>query len=295
MRLFHFLKMVAETALAKLDLAIHINPRKQGGLYLVDYLDCQIDICDKLSFFPKQNDIEIVCNNPNVPTNEDNFVYKAAILLKEMVGRDNLRAKIVLKKQIPVKAGFGGGSSDGAAALRGLCRLWNIKLSKGQIRTIAKSLGKDFFYSYYGGLAEVSSQGKNYSLKRIDALLPQFWLVVLVPKRQKPSTGWIYQHLKAEKLGKNAQKMKILKKAILAGDGEQILANLHNDFEDAGFQFFPQIDKMKRDLEVLGAKRSIMAGAGLSVVGFFDKKTEADQAQKKLALKYQQAVSAQIR
>lgn len=288
--------MVArETALAKFDLAIHINPRKQNGLYPVDYLDCQIDICDKLLFFPKQNDIEIVCDNPDVPTNEGNFIYQAAIMLKKMVGRKDLGVKIVLKKQIPVTAGFGGGSSDGAAAVRGLCRLWKIKLDKKQIQTIAKNLGKDFFYSFYGGLAEVRSQGKNYNLKPIDALLPQFWLVVLVPKKQKPSTGWIYQHLKAEKLGRNVGELKDLKKAILVGNRGQILASLHNDFEDAVFQFSPQIDKMKHDLEAFGAKRSIMAGAGLSVVGFFDTKSKADWARKKLAGKYQQVISAQIK
>lgn len=286
--------MIAETALAKFDLAIHINPKKQDGLYPVDYLDCQIDICDKLSFFPKKNDIEIVCDNPNVPTNEDNFIYKAAILLKKITGRKDLGAKIVLKKQIPVKAGFGGGPSDGAAAVHGLARLWKIKLSKKQIETMAKSLGKDFFYSFYGGLAQVSSRGKNYSFKGIGAPLPRFWLVVLVPKRQKPSTEWIYQHLAAEKLGRNVSKLKDLKKSIKAGNREQILANLHNDFEDAAFQFTPQIDKMKHDLEALGAKRSIMAGAGLSVVGFFDTKSGAENARRELAGKYQQAMSAQI-
>lgn len=287
--------VVRETALAKFDLAIHINPRKQDGLYPVDYLDCQIDICDKLSFFPKKNDIEIVCNNPKVPTNEENFVYKTAILLKKITGRKDLGAKIVLEKQIPIKAGFGGGSSDGAAALRGLSRLWKIKLSKKQIHKIAKALGKDFFYSFYGGLAEISSRGKNYSFKGLDASLPQFWLVVLVPKRQKPGTEWIYRHLAAEKLGGSVGKLKGLKKAIGAGNREQILANLHNDFEDAAFQFTLQIDKMKHDLEALGAKRSIMAGAGLSVVGFFDTKSRADSARRKLAGKYQQTVSAKFK
>ncbi|MBI2598742.1 hypothetical protein HYW40_00770 [Candidatus Curtissbacteria bacterium] len=280
--------MIVETALAKLDLAIHINPRKKDGLYPVDYVDCQLDIGDKLSFFPKQSDIEIVCNNPDVPVNLDNFIYKAAVILKKTAGNKNLGAKIVLEKQIPVKAGFGGGPADGAAAVRGLCRLWRIKFSKGQIQTISKSLGKDFFYSMYGGLGEVGSRGKDYKFRKIDASLPKFHLVVLVPKRQKPSTGWIYEHLKAEKLGKSRGLLKGLIEAIAAGDRAQILANLHNDFEDMDFQFSSQIDRMKRDLAGLGAGRSLMAGAGLAVVGFFDTKARADRARKALSGKYQE-------
>ncbi len=285
---------VVETALAKFDLAIHINPRKQDGFYPVDYLDCQIDICDELSFCPKLNGIEIVCNNPNVPTNEDNFIYQAAILLKKMAGRKDLGAKIVLKKQIPVTAGFGGGSSDAAAAVRGLCRLWKIKLDKKQIETLARNLGKDFFYSLHGGLGEVISRGKYYEFRSLAAHLPKFHLVVIVPKEQKLSSGWVYQNLKEEKLGQHKGKHKGLEKAIKAGNSEQILANLHNDFEDAVFQFFPQIDKMKHDLVGLGAKRCLMAGAGLSMVGFFDSRALALRAKRNLAGNYPRVMSAKI-
>lgn len=286
--------MVAETALAKLDLAIHIDPRKQDGLYPVDYLVSQIDIGDKLSFFPNKNGIEIVCNDPGVPTNEDNFIYKAAILLRKMAGHEQLGAKIVLKKRIPVKAGFGGGPSDAAAAVRGLTRLWEIKLDEKQILKLARSLGKDFFYSMHGGLGEIYSRGKEYKFRKIDAGLPEFHLIVVVPKEQKPSTGWIYEHLAAGKLGKSRDKLKVLIGAIKAGEREQILVNLHNDFEDEVFQFFPQIDRMKRDLGQLGAKRCLMAGAGLSVVGFFDSRALAMSAKKKLTGRYQRVISAKI-
>ncbi len=286
--------MIVETAPAKLDLAIHINPKKQDGLYPVDYLDCQIDICDELSFFPKQSDIEIVCDDPNVPTNEGNFIYQAATLIKKIVGDETLGAKIVLKKRIPVTAGFGGGSSDGVAAVRGLCRLWKIKLNVRQLDLLAKNLGKDFFYSLHGGLGEIESRGKNYVFKKLSAALPKFYLVIIVPNKKKPSTGWIYEHLVVKKVGNNIDKLKLFKKAIVDGDREQFLANLHNDLEESIWQFSPQIDKMKRDLAALGARWSIMAGAGLSVVGFFDTKALALAAQKKLIGHYLQVTRAKI-
>lgn len=286
--------MIKQKAYAKLDLAIHINPKKRSGLYPVDYLDCQLNICDKLSFFPKRNEIEIICNNPQVPTNEENFIYKAGILLKKMAGHKNYGAKIILEKQIPVTAGFGGGSADAAAAVRGFCKLWKIKLTARQFEILAKNLGKDFFYSLYGGLGEIESKGRNYVFKKLTAKLPEFYLVVVVPQRQKPSTEWIYKHLKAQKLGKNLEKFEGLKKAILANNQKEILANLHNDFEDCVWQFTPQIVKMKHDLAALGAKKTLMAGAGLTVVGFFDIKAKADEALEKLTGKYPKVIGAKI-
>ena len=223
--------MIQKTAYAKLDLAIHIESRKTaGGIYPVRYIDCQLDICDKLTFESSEGKIEVFCSNPELSDEKNNFVWRAAVLLKKIAGGRRLGAKITLEKNIPIKAGFGGGSSDGAAAILGLSELWQIKLKKSQIETLAKNLGKDFYYSLKGGLSEIVSEGKNYELKPIGADLPKFWLLILVPRVQKPSTGWIYQHLNREKIGKNPSAVAKLKKAILAGKRGNILANLHNHF-----------------------------------------------------------------
>lgn len=281
--------MITQFAFAKFDLAIHINPLKSDGFYPVHYIDCQIDICDKLSFLPFKKGIEVVCADPAVPTGQDNFVFQAAVFLKKIAGDKNMGAKIILEKRIPIKAGFGGGSADAAATIWGLTKLWQIKLKKNHIKILSQNLGKDFYYSLRGGLSEVISEGKNYELKRISAHLPKFWLLVLVPRVQKPSTGWIYEHLDREKIGKNLLKVHKLKKAILSGKRVDILANFHNDFEDSVSHFFPQIDKMKHYLEQVGAKKSLMAGAGLSVVAFFSTKVQVLRARARLIEKYQRS------
>ncbi|OGE03829.1 4-(cytidine 5'-diphospho)-2-C-methyl-D-erythritol kinase [Candidatus Curtissbacteria bacterium RIFCSPLOWO2_01_FULL_41_18] len=282
--------MTKTTAYAKLDLAININPKKMtDGHYPVRYIDCQIDLCDKLTFENQIEKIEVICDDPSLPVDEDNFVYKAAILLKEMVGKKRLGTKITLVKNIPIKAGFGGGSSDAAATILGLSRLWKVKLSDNQIKRVARDLGKDFYYSYYGKVSEVVGKGKNYEIMPFRSCLPKFWLLVVVPDVEKPSTGWVYENLKTKNIGRNfdkqsfsTNKIEKLKTAIWQSDKMGILKNLTNDFEDSVFSYYPIIGEIKDDLARAGAQAAIMAGSGLSVVGFFGSKKKAEIGKQKL-------------
>jgi len=307
--------MVKITAFAKFDLAIHIEPKKTSdGYYHVHYIDCQLDLCDRLLFEPEEGKIEIIHNSPELSVTKDNFVYKAAILLKEMVGKKRLGAKITLVKNIPIKAGFGGGSSDAAATILGLSRLWKVKLNDNQIKRVARDLGKDFYYSYYGKVSEVVGKGKNYEIMPLRSRLPKFWLLVVVPDVEKPSTGWVYEHLRTKNIGRNfdkqsfstnknlsfaqnldsrfarikqsfstnrqslsTNKIEKLKTAILKSDKMGILKNLTNDFEDSVFSYYPIIGEIKDDLARVGAQAAIMAGSGFSVVGFFDSRKKAER------------------
>ena len=287
--------MIKVAAYAKFDLAIHIEPKKKAdGYYPVHYIDCQLSLADKLSFEPKDRDIEIVCDHPEVPKGRDNFIWKVADLLRSNINKNKLGAKITLTKNIPIKAGFGGGSSDAAATLVGLCKLWKIKLSDSLALNLAEDLGKDFYYSVYGRVSEVIGNGKDYKVVPIGACLPQFWLVILVPKEDKPSTGWIYEYLKAKNIGHSFGKIAKLKEAILKHNKTGILANLSNDFEKDVSSYFPVIDDMKENLNRLGALSAIMAGAGLSVVGFFDSQKKAQSAKESLEQKYRQVLVTNI-
>lgn len=318
--------MIKIQAFAKLDLAIHIDPRKsKDDLYPVNYIDCQIDLTDELTFEKAQN-LEIICRHPEVPTDKTNFIFQAASFLGEIASdrypRTKVRsslfftrfgfhrwlerqgflaqnkksgAKITLVKNIPVKAGFGGGSADAAATIRGLCQLWDATLTQNQLTDLARQLGKDFYYSLHGGLCEVSSVGKNYQIKPLKSRLPQFWLVVIVPHEEKPGTGWMYKNLKPDKIGHDRQKLGKLKKAIESHNRPEILKNLHNDFEKSVSYYFPIIDKMKNDLIKLGAQSALMAGAGLSIVGFFESQKSAQKAKEKLAGGYKQILISHLR
>ena len=271
---------IIKKAFAKLDLGIHIEPIKsKDGLFPVSYIDCQLDICDELTLKKKKDGIEIICDDRDVPTDDKNFVYQAALLLRESSGKKDLGAKIELKKKIPVKAGFGGGSSDGAAAVLGLSKLWNISLSQNQLSQFSKKLGKDFYFSLSGGLSKITSVGRDYQIQPLSSDM-LFWVVVVEPLDEKPSTGWIYEHLNLKLVGSNLDRLNKLEQALLKGDRNDFVANLWNDFEDSVSAYFPVVSKAKQDLADLGASGKIMAGAGLSVVGFFDSIKSAESASK---------------
>jgi len=288
--------MVKKKAFAKLDLAISINPIKSNnGYYPVDYIDCQADLYDEILIEQKEKDIEIICDHPDVPKNKENFVYQAVQLLKELKGDKKLGSKIVLKKGIPIKAGFGGGSSDGAAVIRGLEELWEIKLNEKQLASLAKVLGKDFYYSMYGGLAEVQGKGKNYKVIALSPHLPTFWLLIVIPYVEKPSTGWMYEHLNTKDIGRSLDKLENLKKAIYQKNKKDILKNLHNDFENSVVFYYPVVRDIKKDLVKVGASAALMAGSGLSVVGFFENRERAEDAKRKLRNKaYKQVLVSKI-
>src|SRR3990167_516298 len=94
--------MIRRKAYAKLDLAIHIDPKKKAdGYFPVHYIDCQIDLCDRLGFENQAKKIEVHCSDPDVPVGKDNFVNRAAQLVKKTIGRKSLGAKITLEKNIP--------------------------------------------------------------------------------------------------------------------------------------------------------------------------------------------------
>ena len=144
--------MIKEKAWAKLNLNLHLIPKRlKNDLYPVRFINCQINLFDELSFETIKKKIEGIA--------EDNLIYQAAILLKKLVRNQDLGARIYLKKNIPIKAGLAGGSSDAAAAIKGLAKLWKIKLSQSQLNYLADKLGKDVHYCLQGGLCQIEGDG----------------------------------------------------------------------------------------------------------------------------------------
>ena len=285
--------MIKENAWAKLNLNLHLLPQKlKNGFYPVKFINCQIDLNDKLLFEEKDKDIEIVCQHPQIPQ-QNNLVYKAAFLLKQIVQKPKLGAKITLRKNIPVKSGLGGGSSDAAATIKGLCRLWQTHLTEQDKHLLAGKLGKDVFYCLKGGLCEINSDGS--CVFSLPFNLPTFWLLIIVPRQEKPSTEWMYKHLEQNKIGENLAKLAKIKKGIKTKNKSEILNNLFNDFETLAASFYPVVKKMKEDLEKAGAAKTLLAGSGLSVVGFYETEEQALKAKEELVKIYPQIIYAKTK
>ena len=281
--------MIKLKAYAKLNLSLNIIPhRLKNGLYPVKFINCQIELHDQLYFEKKTNNVEFFCSSLDVPKKEDNIIYKAALLLKKIINQQKLGAKITLQKNIPIKAGLGGGSSDAAATLIGLAKLWNIKLTQNMKFFLAEKLGKDVHYCLTGKLCEVREDGS--TIIPLNLKMPKFWLVIVSPEEKKPSTKFMYENLNSKEIGKNLYKFNKLKKAIQKKARGEILDNLSNDFEDLAIRYFPIIKKIKSDILKEGALKTLLAGSGLSVLGFFNSKFELKKAVNNLKLKYKNVI-----
>lgn len=270
---------------AKLNLNLHLLPQERNnGYYQVRFINCELSLADELFFKKIKNKINLICNKSKIIKKEDNLVYKAAFLLKKLIKDNDLGAEINLKKNIPIKSGLGGGSSDAAATLKGLIKLWGVSISEKQLLEIASQLGKDVFYSLKGGVCEVSGDGT--IVNKLKTKIPQISLIIVTPKIQKPSTAWMYKNLKYNDIGRHIYKLNNIKKSIIKKDKKGIIHNLFNDFESLAVKEFPVISIIKKDLVKEGALNTLLAGSGLSVVGFFNSKLDAVTALNKLKMKY---------
>ncbi|MEW6408069.1 MAG: hypothetical protein AB1465_05260 [Patescibacteria group bacterium] len=247
------------------------------------------------------------CYDSSCP--ENCLAYQAAKLLQKKFPKKIEGVEITIDKKIPTKAGLGSGSADAAAVLRGMNKLYNLELSQKELIKIAVRIGMDVCYSVVGGLCKVEGIGEKITplnpkisssvlsdrTKQVN--LRKLYLVIVVPKIKKPSTAWCYQNLDKRKIGKNLDKFeKIVNLLSRQKKISSVIINLyplntirylHNDFEPLIFSRFPEVRKIKEKLLVLGAENAILAGSGLSVVGFYIEKNIAQKAINIMTKKYQ--------
>lgn len=284
--------MIKKKAFAKLNLNLHINPDKNiNGYHQVRFINTQLALHDELIFEPTESGVEVICKHKEMPPQEQNLVYKAATLLREMDPKKR-GIRITIKKNIPIRAGLGGGSSDAAVTIQTLAQLWKININKEQQKKLADVLGKDVHYLLSGGLAEVEGDGDKVTVLPFN--LSKFWVVIIVPGATKPSTGWMYSRLDKAKVGQHIHYLPKLKESIRAENKKEFLNYIFNDFEHHAFKHFPVTLEMKQDLEDAGATTSLLCGSGLSMIGFFTSKTKAVKAKELLKDKYKDVIISKL-
>lgn len=264
---------------AKINLNLHIHQKKEGDNFTpLTLVNNQINIFDELEFTRQIGKIELFCYPKNIlPQDENNLVFQAATKLKEFSKNPKLGVKIKLHKNIPITAGMAGGSSNAAVTLKSLIKLWKIKISRQKLLKIASDLGKDVPFFLSTNPCRLTGYGDiPHSIK---FKLLKFYLVIIYPNSsQKPSTGWMFQHLNFSRTGKNICKSETLLSAIKSKDKDKILTNLHNDFEIIVFKLFPETQKIVDDLLNQNASTTLLSGSGLGIIGFFKNRILAKSA-----------------
>jgi len=251
-------------AFAKINLSLRVSAAREDGFHDVQTLLQAIDLFDRVKCETRRGPFEIRCDMPGVPTDSRNLVWKAAQLLWDASGRagEPQGAIVTLQKHIPMMAGLGGGSSDAAAALIGLRRLWKLRVGDAQVHALASRLGSDVPFFLVGGTALGLGRGDElYPL----ANLPRLWVVLAIPPFGI-ATPDAYRWLDEARQG-----------GTTASRGQtgtmvpNLLPNVPfvNDLEAPVAARHPVIAELKQRLADRGALLAAMSGSGSTVFGVF--------------------------
>ena len=262
---------------AKINWSLSVlNKRDDGYHNIISPMQC-VDLFDMLTF--EEADEIRVSSDFDVPVKE-NLVYKAAALLRN-ASACKLGSKIELRKNIPVAAGLGGGSSDAAYTLIGLNRLWGLNVEKEGLMRLAAEIGSDVPFFLAGMFALIEGRGE-----KVTEMNTKSSLVLLLVKPDVPvSTAWAYNSFKT-RLTKKAIDIKLFCQALDAKNFAFLRETVFNDLEDVVVRKYPVVGEIKRMLVQSGALFSLMSGSGSTVFGVFNTADEAARASKKLPGKW---------
>jgi len=254
---------------AKINLRLEVHGRRGDGYHLLRSIMAPISLADELTFTPGGAGLELTCDDPHLPVNDDNLIVRAAQALMNETGR-TMAWRIHLTKRIPTAAGLGGGSSDAAATLMALRAAMNLALSDERLAELAVQLGADvpFFLHRRACLAE--GIGEILSPYEVPAGLP----ITLIKPSQGLSTPAVYRALNFPL----TLRRKLTNLPPSLGSREMVCAWLQNDLEGPAVSLLPQIEEGKRILREAGAGGVLMSGSGPTVFGIFDTHPAAERA-----------------
>lgn len=253
-------------AFAKINLSLRVSSARPDGFHDVRTILQAIDLFDRVTCGARRGPFQIRCDMPGVPTDRSNLVWKGAQLLWEAAGRegDARDAVVTLQKNIPMQAGLGGGSSDAAAALVGLRRVWKLRVPDEQIHALAAKLGSDVPFFLVGGTALGVGRGEEvYPLEN----LPRYWVVLVIPPfgvATKDAYEWFDE---GAKRGRENPSRPLFPNVTLVNDLEAPVIDRH-----------PAIGQLKQRFTERGALMAAMSGSGSTVFGVFTSATAAHRA-----------------
>lgn len=255
-----------EKAPAKINLTLDVLAKREDGYHEVEMVMTTIDLADRISFEDiEANEIILESNTGIVPNDERNLIYKAASLLKTKYNI-NKGVYIYLEKNIPVAAGLAGGSSDAAATLRGLNRLWQLQLTEKELMDIGQEIGSDVPFCVVGGTA--IARGRGEKIEKISPL-PSGW-AILAKLPISVSTADIYNALKVEEIKEHPKTGEMIQ-AIETKDFLLISKLLSNVLEDVTFDLYPSVGTLKRRMQAYNSEGVLMSGSGPTVFAIVNK------------------------
>jgi 4-diphosphocytidyl-2-C-methyl-D-erythritol kinase len=269
---------------AKINLFLHVTGRRPDGYHNLLSLMCGVSLYDDILLAPiPRAGIVVRCDHRAVPEDETNLAYRAADLFFSKLGRPPALScsnaaqglSITIHKKIPVAAGLGGGSSNAAAVLTALNRIFDHPFSSSSLNKMGLSLGADVPFFLLGGPAIAKGIGEQLTPYE---KLKNYTVILACPNLSVP-TAWVYKNLNL-RLTKCEKKLKNFlfgRPVFKAGQ------HLCNDLESVTIGRHPEILEIKKKLMELNARGALMSGSGPAVFGIFREPDRAESAYDVLA------------
>ncbi len=276
--------MIVEKAYAKINLVLNVTKKREDGYHEVDFLMSTVKLHDKITIEKSEED-EVICPRAPYIKKETNLAYLAYLKMKELYNIEE-NVKITIHKVIPVSAGMAGGSSDAAAVIRGINKMFNLGLSYKKMAAIGAELGSDVPFCVYSKLARATGRGENIEL--LENTLPHSHVVVVNPGVAL-STPKVYQNHTIE-----ATQQDVLQVAN-AKTYEQMANTLHNDLEKTALKIEPKINEVIEYLSAKYPNRMMVSGSGPTVLMFTPSAKEAQEIYQYAKEKYKYSYYTEMR
>lgn len=257
---------------AKINYLLDVIRKRPDGYHDLRMIMQRINLCDEIKITTAESSvINVACHSQGAPDGPGNIAWKAARSILDY-GKSDKGVNIDIKKNIPVAAGLGGGSSDAATVLMGINKLFQLGLTEQTLMEIGCTLGADvpFFIFKRTAIAEGIGDKLTPLLE-----MPKCW-VLLVNPGIHVSTAWTYQSLQLT----NTEELNIIPRFFKSIT--DIASVLSNDLESVTIPAFPVISEIKNSLIKYGAVGSMMSGSGPTVFGLFITFEDAESARHKI-------------
>ena len=267
-------------ARAKINLGLNVLSKQDDGYHKIKTIMQSVDLSDEL-FFEKSDTLSIKSNVPSLDCGPTNIIYKCIEAIQEYAEMPQNGLKVVLQKRIPMQAGLGGGSADGAAALIAYNDLYDLRISKSKLAEIGKTVGADIPFMIYGGRALCEGVGEQIKLLPIEYKNA----VVIVKPHYAMSTKVAYEMI--DRLGTSENlDFQILRDALNVNNEKLLREMLLNAFEGVLINEFPQIIRIKELFRKKGSIAESVSGSGSAVFGIFQNDNLAKEAYNDLSNRY---------
>ena len=267
-------------AYGKVNISLDVVGKREDGYHLLSMIMQNIDLYDEIEVEKQECGIILECNKSYVPVDNRNLAYKAAEIFKERYDIVD-GVKINIEKNIPVSAGLAGGSTDAAAVLKVMNKLFNVNATEEELMELGLKLGADIPYCIHGGTALCEGIGEI-----ITPIKPfRDKIVVLVKPAFGVSTKEVYKNFNLEKVKQHPKTAEIIN-AIENDDLNFVASNMKNLLENVTLRKHKILIKIKEEMNACGAINSMMSGSGPTVFAFFDEMLKAQRCFEKMKKKY---------